>query len=68
MANDWVKVYASNSRIDAEMVKAKLADNGIETVELNKQDSSYLAFGLVELYCVQSDVIRALHLIHLMNE
>jgi type III secretory pathway lipoprotein EscJ len=63
MANNWVKVYTAFNPIEAEIVIAMLHENGIEAVEMNKRDSSYLAFGGVEVYCQAENVVTALHLI-----
>jgi hypothetical protein len=62
--NDWVLIFSSSSPIEAEITKSMLLENDIETVELNKKDSSYQAFGVVELYCKPNDVIAALQLIN----
>jgi len=64
MKSELVKVYSSRNIIDAGMVKAMLYDNGIEVMELNKIDSSYQNFGEFELYCPQSQILEALHLIN----
>lgn len=45
----WKKLKVYNSAIEAEIVKQMLEENGIPSVLLNKQDSSYL-FGKIELY------------------
>ena len=66
--HDWVLVYSSNSLIDAEMMKAKLADHDINVVQLNKKDSSYLSFGEIELYCQPDHVLKALSLIRGDND
>jgi len=64
MANNWVKVFESINNIEAEIVRAMLLENNIESVMMNKRDSSYLSFGLVEVYCQPNDVITALHLLN----
>jgi hypothetical protein len=46
----WVCVYKSNSRFDAEVVKGNVESNNIPCVMINKQDSTYMAFGYVELH------------------
>ena len=45
-----VKIYSSNNSNQALIIKQMLEENGINVVLLNKQDSSYLMFGLIELY------------------
>ena len=46
----WTCVYKSNNKFDAEVVKGNLESNEIPCVLLNKQDSSYMSFGYVELH------------------
>ena len=42
----------------AELNKAVLQENGIESIVLNAQDSSYL-FGSIDLYVHRDDVLKA---------
>lgn len=46
----WVCIYKTNNRFEAEAVKGNLDSADITCVILNKQDSSYLAFGYVEVH------------------
>jgi hypothetical protein len=46
----WICIYKSNNKFDAEVVKGNLESNQIPCVLLNKQDSSYISFGYVELH------------------
>ena len=52
-----IKVLSTDNPNKAAIVKQMLEENNIKVVLLNKQDSSYLMFGLVELY-VQEDQIE----------
>ena len=52
-----IKVLSTDNPNKAEIVKQMLEENNIKVVLLNKQDSSYLMFGLVELY-VQKDQVE----------
>ena len=52
-----IKVLSTNNPNEAAIVKQMLEENNIKVVLLNKQDSSYLMFGLVELY-VQEDKLE----------
>jgi len=45
-----IKVLSTDNPNKAAIVKQMLEENSIKVVLLNKQDSSYLMFGLVELY------------------
>lgn len=46
----WVCVFKTNRHFEAEAAKGHLEAEGIPCVLLNKQDSSYMAFGYVELH------------------
>ncbi len=61
---NWTKVYSTTNIHEAEIIKSMLLENEIETVEMNKRDSSYLAFGIIDVYCPAEKVIAALHLIN----
>ena len=52
-----IKVLSTDNPNKAAIVKQMLEENNIKVVLLNKQDSSYLMFGLVELY-VQKDQLE----------
>ena len=58
MSDKNVIVYTTNRQYQAEILKNILADNGIHSFIINKQDSNYL-FGDVEVYVNQDDVIKA---------
>ena len=60
---DWVKIFSSTIPNQAEIIKGMLLENEIESVILNKQDSSYLSFGDIEMYVHPNDVTRANQLI-----
>lgn len=62
MNKEWKKVYASGDLFDAELIRTKLVDRGIECKSLNKQDSAYL-FGEIELYVQTEDVVKAKYII-----
>lgn len=63
MERDWIKIYTSSSLHKALIVEAVLKDHEIDVVQLNKQDSSYLNFGEIELYIHPSSFDRAIELI-----
>lgn len=62
MLKDWVKVYSSQYSYKVEIIKALLEENEIESVIMNKKDSSYL-FGDIELYVQNTEVIKAKQII-----
>ena len=46
----WFKLYTTKNFAEANIVKGMLEENNITAIILNKLDSSYLAFGDIELY------------------
>jgi hypothetical protein len=46
----WFKLYSTKNYLEANIIKGLLQENNITAVILNRQDSSYLAFGEIELY------------------
>lgn len=47
---DWFKLYSTKNYTEANIIKGMLEENNIQVFILNKLDSSYLAFGDIELY------------------
>lgn len=48
--NSWYKIYSTGNYAEANIIKGMLEENNIKTVMLNKQDSSYLFLGEIEVY------------------
>ena len=48
--NNWFLLYTTRNYTEASIIKGMLEENEIQVVILNKQDSSYLSFGEIELY------------------
>ncbi len=67
MEKKWTKIYSSNNPINAEIIKQMLEENGIKTVDINQQDSSYNMFGSVHLYVHQESLKIAGELIKKHN-
>ena len=63
MENDWKKILVSPDSIRVEILKQMLEENGIKSVVINKQDSSY-RFGNIELYVHQDQEQLAAQLIN----
>ena len=59
MEKGWVQIYGTDKMFQAEIFKQVLADHGIEAVIINKMDSSYKAFGEIEVYVKNDHVIKA---------
>jgi hypothetical protein len=55
----WEKVFSTNAGYQADILKALLEEENVVCVVINKQDSSYLAFGEVELFVKSEDVLKA---------
>lgn len=62
MSDNWEAIYSTNQLYEAEMVKDMMADNEIECVIMNKQDSTY-RFGEIEVCVPTAEVLRAKQLI-----
>ena len=65
MEKDWIKIFTSTNFYRAEIVKQMLIENSIDAVLLNKQDSAYQSFGVVEVYIHQADFSHAVELMAL---
>jgi transcription antitermination factor NusA-like protein len=63
MEKNWVKIFSSSNYYQSEMVKQALAGHHIESVLLNKQDTTYRTFGEVEVYIHQEDFSNAIEII-----
>ena len=62
-----IKVFNTDNPNKAAIVKQMLEENNIKVVLLNKQDSSYLMFGLVELYVQEDQVEKTENLLKEIN-
>lgn len=56
MENNWVKVYTTENPVTAEIIKQGLIENDIAAVIMNKKDSSYQTFGIIEVLVNRKDV------------
>jgi hypothetical protein len=62
-----IKILSTDNPNKAAIVKQMLEENNIKVVLLNKQDSSYLMFGLVELYVQEDQVEKTENLLKEIN-
>lgn len=62
MSENWEAIYSTDQLYEAEMVKDMMADNDIECVIMNKQDSTY-RFGEIEVCVPTAEVFKAKQLI-----
>ncbi|HVS92702.1 MAG TPA: DUF2007 domain-containing protein [Mucilaginibacter sp.] len=60
MEKNWIRIFTSTNYYQAEIVKQMLIENQIDTVLLNKQDSSHRTFGEIEVYIHQQDFSNAI--------
>ncbi|MBS1530736.1 MAG: DUF2007 domain-containing protein [Bacteroidetes bacterium] len=60
MEKNWIRIFTSTNYYQAEIVKQMLVENQIDTVLLNKQDSSHRTFGDIEVYIHQQDFSNAI--------
>ena len=58
MEKNWVCVYTSTKSQNAEIIKALLTHNEINSVIINKQISLYM-FGEFEVFVNRDDVMKA---------
>lgn len=62
MSENWETIYSTDQLYEAELVKDMMADNDIECVIMNKQDSTY-RFGEIEICVPTEEVFKAKQLI-----
>ncbi len=46
----WQKIYTTRNHAEASIIQGMLEENNIPVQIMNKQDSSYLNFGDIELF------------------
>ena len=57
------RIFSTENPNQAIIIKHMLEENNINVVLLNKQDSSYLMFGLIELYVSNEQLEKANNLL-----
>ena len=55
----WTKIFTCDKAYQADINVEILAENDIAAVAIDKKDSSYLIFGVIEVYVKDIDVERA---------
>ncbi len=60
---NWIKIFTSTLPHEIDILQGMLAEANIESVIINKKDSSYL-FGDIELYVSASDAFLSQQLIN----
>jgi len=59
METGWTLVYTVGNDHQAEMAKILLAEQEIDAIVINKRDSSYLAFGDIEIFVKEAEAEKA---------
>ncbi|MGZ3756404.1 MAG: hypothetical protein ACXVAY_06650 [Mucilaginibacter sp.] len=62
MEKNWVRIFTSTDFYRSEIVKQVLTEHQIETVVINKQDSSHRTFGDIEVYIHQENFSNAIEI------
>jgi len=58
MEKDWIVAYSTHLPYQAQIYRELLGDHNIESIIINKQDSSY-KFGEVEVYVKRDKILKA---------
>jgi hypothetical protein len=61
--NSWTKIFSTRNIAEASIIQGMLEENQIPVQQLNKQDSSYVNFGEIELYIPQQFKLTAAQLV-----
>jgi hypothetical protein len=64
MDEQWEVVFRSPTLYRVEMLKGLLEEENIPAVVVNKQDSSYIVIGEIELYIKREDILKAKQIIN----
>jgi hypothetical protein len=59
MENGWQKVFSSQLLHQVEIIRAVLAENDINSVVVDKRDSSYVMLGDINIFVRNEDAILA---------
>lgn len=66
MEKGWERIYSTDKLHMVSIVRSLLQENDIDSIEVNKKDSSY-AFGDIEVFVKEEDAIFAKILIQQIN-
>ena len=59
LTKDWCKVYSTPDRVQAEILHGMLESEGMACTLVNRQDSTYIFLGEVELHVPSDQVDEA---------
>ena len=68
MEKNWSKVITSTNPNLIDLLVQLLKEQNINSVAINKKDSSYTIFGNIELYVNDIDVEETTKIINIYNE
>jgi hypothetical protein len=63
MEKDWKLVYFTGDNYRGDLAQELLEENVIHAVILNRKDSTYTAFGDIEVYVSKEDEERAIKIL-----
>lgn len=66
--HNWESILKTRVLSDAQLLAGLLNDNDIPAQVLNKQDSSYLVFGEIEVFVPETMYEEAMKIISTANE
>ena len=55
----WEIVFSTNLLYKAEIIRGMLEEEGLQAVIVNKQDSSYISFGEIDIFVPRDQVLNA---------
>jgi hypothetical protein len=61
---EWFLLYTTPNSAEANIIKGMLEENHVPVFIMNKQDSSYLNFGDIEIYVAHNMKELAVRLMH----
>lgn len=67
MISSIVKIYSTDNLIQAKTISSLLEFHGIHVFQMNKSDSSYPCFTLIELFIYLEDEQKAVELLEGFN-
>lgn len=63
MDDEWIKVFSTSMMYQALIVQSALRSHEIDSVILNKQDSSYITLGEIQLMVKPEYSMKAIQII-----
>lgn len=62
-SSDWTLVYSAGSLTEAELVRGRLQEHGIEAMIMDQSPRVYPQISEVGIYVPRAQVLQALHLV-----